>query len=295
MKQHETMYEMDHEMRVMSFNIRNGQSEDYHVNGWGSRAKMVAGLIRFHRPDIAGLQEVLVNQVEDLQELLPEYAFVGVGREDGVRQGEFVSILYLKQRFDALVSGSFWLSEQPDQAGSMGWDAACTRVTTWVKLRDRRTDTEFVHLNTHFDHVGTLAVEQSAYLLRERAAHLAGAYPVIVTGDFNFTSNSTAYPILCGKTGEDDLHLKDAAEAAYYKHFGPSFTFHGFDTDEVAMQLFPEHRKDEQSQGLEFDSPIDFIFVDEQVNVRCYGIIGDHHAGQFPSDHFPIVADIIWR
>ncbi|WP_028544471.1 endonuclease/exonuclease/phosphatase family protein [Paenibacillus taiwanensis] len=294
MKQQETRVEMDHELRVMSFNIRNGQSGDCQENGWGLRAQMVAGMIRFHRPDLVGLQEVLVNQVEDLQKLLPAYTFVGVGRDDGVRQGEFVSILYLKERFDALESGSFWLSEQPDEAGSMGWDAACTRVTTWVKLRDRRSGTVFVHLNTHFDHVGALAVEKSAYLLRERAAHLAGSYPVLVTGDFNFTSSSSAYPVLCGITDKDGLRLKDAAEAADYKHFGPTFTFHGFETGEVAAQLFPDHCKNEQMQGLEFDAPIDFIFVDEQVQVRCYGIISDHHVGRFPSDHFPIVADITW-
>ncbi|MFD0617197.1 endonuclease/exonuclease/phosphatase family protein [Paenibacillus sp. GCM10027629] len=281
-----------HEMRCMSFNIRNAYG-DQDENAWSTRAHMVAGMIRFHRPDIAGLQEVLLNQVEDLERLLPEYGLVGVGRDDGDKAGEFVNILYRKHRFELLTSGSFWLSEQPEQPGSMGWDAACTRVTTWAKFRDRQDGAEFVHMNTHFDHVGVVAVEQSAYLLRERAAGVAGANPVIITGDFNCTSSSLPYRIMCEEDGSL-LKLRDASVVSAYRHFGPDFTFHGFDRQAMAAQMFPRELQHTRNATFEFDSPIDFIFVNEQVSVQTFGILGDHLAGKFPSDHLPIMADIAW-
>lgn len=279
-----------HEMRCMSFNIRNAYG-DQDENAWSTRAEMVAGMIRFHRPDIAGLQEVLLNQLEDMERLLPEYGFVGVGRDDGDKKGEFVNVMYRKQRFELLASGSFWLSEQPEQPGSMGWDAACSRVTTWAKFRDRLDGTEFLHMNTHFDHIGVVAVRESAHLLRERAAGLAGGIPVVLTGDFNCTNTTEPYRILTDAEGP--VRLRDASAIAAYKHFGPDFTFHGFDRKELAKQMFPREYQAETA-GLEADSPIDFIFVSDQVSVQAFGILADHRAGKFPSDHLPIVADIAW-
>ncbi|WP_152396198.1 endonuclease/exonuclease/phosphatase family protein [Paenibacillus guangzhouensis] len=279
-----------HEMRCMSFNIRNAYG-DQDENAWSTRAEMVAGMIRFHRPDIAGLQEVLLNQLEDMERMLPEYGFVGVGRDDGDKKGEFVNVMYRKQRFELLASGSFWLSEQPEQPGSMGWDAACSRVTTWAKFRDRLDGTEFLHMNTHFDHIGVVAVRESAHLLGKRAAGLAGGIPVVLTGDFNCTNTTEPYRILTDVEGP--VPLRDASAVAAYNHFGPDFTFHGFDRKELAKQMFPREYQAETA-GLEADSPIDFIFVSDQVSVQAFGILADHRAGKFPSDHLPIVADIAW-
>jgi len=148
--------QFEHELRCMSFNIKNAYDlEGEHA--WHHRKDMVAGLVRFHRPDIVGMQEVLYSQLLDLEQALPEYAWAGVGREDGERGGEFACIFYRKKRFKPLNSGSFWLSEQPEVPGSMGWDAACSRIVTWVQFKDKLNSKTFYHFNTHFDHVGAVA------------------------------------------------------------------------------------------------------------------------------------------
>ena len=104
-----------------------------------------------------GLQEALKGQIDDLQALLPDYAWLGVGREDGMEQGEFAPIFYRRDRLDTLRWGTFWLSETPDIPGSRSWDAALERIATWTVLRDRQTSEEFLAVNTHFDHRGAEA------------------------------------------------------------------------------------------------------------------------------------------
>jgi endonuclease/exonuclease/phosphatase family metal-dependent hydrolase len=152
-----------HYLRVMTFNIRYDEPRDKE-NAWPNRKELVASMIRFHHADLVGLQEALKRQLDDLEKLLPEYAWVGVGRGDGKTEGEYSAILYRKIRFTYLASSTFWLSETPDVA-SMGWDAAYPRIVTWVKLKDNRTSKTFFHFNTHFDNRGVLAREESSKLL----------------------------------------------------------------------------------------------------------------------------------
>ncbi|MGZ9587287.1 endonuclease/exonuclease/phosphatase family protein [Paenibacillus marinisediminis] len=295
MKQEVSSYQ--HELRCMSFNIKNAYDLEG-PNVWVHRKEMVAGLIKFHRPDMVGLQEVLYQQLTDLEQALPEYGWVGVGREDGDKEGEFSCIFYRKKRLKPLEEGTFWLSEMPDTPGSMGWDAACTRVVTWARFHDVLNDQIFYHFNTHFDHVGVVAVEQSAHLILNRMNTLAAGHPVVLTGDFNVTSNSNTYQILCqqesaSQTAEQpNVSLRDASLAAEYKHFGPTFTFQDFDSLAVAAHTYPMIQAAIESKRLEFESPIDFIFVSDSIQVDSYGIIADHNSGKMPSDHFPIIADI---
>ena len=133
-------------LRVMSFNIRNDNDGDKGLNSWKVRKDKVASVIRFHHTDIVGLQEVLKDQLEYLDSHLSEYDFIGVGRDDGEDAGEFVPIFYRKDRITLEDWGAFWLSETPEVKGSMGWDAACVRVTTWGKFKDRRTNQIFFFL-----------------------------------------------------------------------------------------------------------------------------------------------------
>ena len=78
---------------------------------------------------------------------------MGVGRDDGAEKGEFMAVYYLRDRFELLDSGTFWLSETPDKV-SRGWDGACNRTVTWVELKDRKSGKEFFYFNTHLDHKG---------------------------------------------------------------------------------------------------------------------------------------------
>ncbi|MDO7906923.1 endonuclease/exonuclease/phosphatase family protein [Paenibacillus sp. JX-17] len=283
----------DLELRFMTYNIKN----DYDREGdnmWNSRRELVAGVVRFHRPDLVGMQEVLHNQLMDLEELLPEYGWIGAGREDGKQDGEYACIFYLKRRLEPLQQGHFWLSEEPETPGRLGWDAGCTRMVTWCRFRDIYTGEEFVHLNTHFDHIGQEAVKESAHLIKQRIKEMGPLPAAVLTGDFNVTHNSETYRILSGREeGEAEPLLRDASAAAEYRHFGPAFTFQGFDSRETAARLFPDYVASAPEHDILFDSDIDFIFVSRGVRVSRFGIITDHREGKMPSDHFPVVADVI--
>ena len=150
-----------------TFNIRYDNPGDS-LNSWTYRKDSVASFIRTQDMDIVGMQEVLHGQLEDLKERLPEYAEIGVGREDGKTQGEYAPLFYKKDRFEVLDSNTFWLSQYPDSVGFIGWDGACTRIATWAKLKDKQSGKIFMAVNTHFDHVGTEARRKGALLIIDK-------------------------------------------------------------------------------------------------------------------------------
>src|SRR5262245_32702418 len=97
-------------LSVVTYNIRYdnpGDGEDR----WERRRDEVARLLRDHDPDVVGLQEALRNQLDDLARSLPAYGEIGVGRDDGKTKGEYAAILYRKDRFKVIDSGTFWLSD----------------------------------------------------------------------------------------------------------------------------------------------------------------------------------------
>jgi endonuclease/exonuclease/phosphatase family metal-dependent hydrolase len=262
-------------VRVMSFNIRYDEPLDKE-NAWPNRRKLVASMIRFHHADLVGVQEALKRQLDDFSELLPDYAWVGVGRADGKAGGEFSAILYLKSRFKVLESATFWLSETPD-IPSKSWDAALPRIVTWVKFSDKQTGKIFFHFNTHFDHLGMRSREESARLLLHRIELLARRLPVVVTGDFNFTESSYAYEILTAKAADSKnatLALRDARYLSEHGHYGPTSTFNEF------KRLVPNKK-------------IDYVLVKGNVRVLQHGALSDTWDGRFPSDHLPVLAEVV--
>ena len=248
------MNECTQSLRSMTFNIRQDRQKDG-VNNWIYRKGKVASVIRFHHCDIVGIQEAFFNQMQDLEELLPEYGWVGVGRDDGDKEGEFAAIFYLKNRFEVIDGGTFWLSETPNAPGQKGWDADCVRICTWAKFIDKTSKKIFYFYNTHYDHVGQIAMVQSSYLLLNKINNFAKDYPVVVVGDFNNTEDCEAYKILVGENG-----LRNSRYISKFEHHGPSFTYHGFKANElmkmdVRLKLENSH---------ELIGPIDFIFVNEK-------------------------------
>jgi len=263
-------------IRVMTFNIRYDEPRD-RANAWPNRRELVASMIRFHQADLVGVQEALERQMGDLEKLLPDYAWVGVGREDGKAGGEFSAILYRKSRFRSLENSTFWLSETPD-VPSKSWDTAYPRIVTWIKLKDTTTGNLFFHFNTHFDHRGVRAREESARLLLKRINAIAGQLPVVVTGDFNFNESSKGYQILTGKAPEKEVGSKDSLRDARYLsqhgHHGSTSTFNEF------KALIP-------------DMKIDYVLVKGSVRVLQHGTLSDTWDGRFPSDHLPVLAEIV--
>ena len=178
-------------VRWGTFNIRlKNTGDDKAGNGWNIRRDRVAGYIKANHIDVIGMQEVLHPQLEDLLERLPEYDYVGVGRTDGATKGEYSPIFFLKDKYEALEKGNFWLSETPDVAGSKGWDAALERIASYAKLRDKATGKIFMAVNT---------------------------------GDFNITEDDEAYTTMV----TNEFKMNDAYHMTL-NHDGAAYTFHGF-------------------------------------------------------------------
>ena len=77
-------------LKVGTYNIRYENPYDFdRGNGWDDRYPELCALLRYERPDIFGSQEVLVDQLQDMLAELPDYDYVGVGRDDGAEAGEF--------------------------------------------------------------------------------------------------------------------------------------------------------------------------------------------------------------
>lgn len=257
----------DPSVKVMTFNIRYDNPEDS-MNNWTFRKDRAAKAILFYAPDIVGTQEVLHNQLEDLKQRLPNYEAIGVGREDGKEKGEYSALWYNKNRFEALKTGWFWLSETPEVAGSKGWDGACERIATWAKLKDKATGKQYFALNTHLDHVGIKARREGVKLILSKVKELGGNLPVIVTGDFNAEPESDVIKQVTDKTNPD--HLTDARAVAELV-YGPNWTFHDFGQ-------IPYGKR----------SRIDYIFVKNGLKVMKYGILAETENNAFLSDHAPV-------
>ncbi|WP_182022284.1 endonuclease/exonuclease/phosphatase family protein [Phocaeicola plebeius] len=258
------------EITWSTFNIRYDNPYDS-LNSWTYRKDTVANFIKAQNLDIVGMQEVLHHQLEDLKARLPEYAEVGVGREDGKTQGEYAPLFYKKDRFELLDNNTFWLSQYPDSVGFIGWDGACTRIATWAKLKDKTNGKIFMAINTHFDHVGTEARKKGALLIIEKIKEIVGDQPAVVTGDFNVSDQSEAYQTITGNS----FVLKDAHKTALQQE-GASYTFHDFGR-------------------IPADSceKIDFIFVTPQIEVQhSYIPEENREAKKFLSDHNPEIVHL---
>ena len=262
----------DAPLNVMTFNIRMDTKEDG-ANQWSNRKDLAADLVKFHSVDLFGAQEVLNHQLNDLLTRLPEYAYIGVGREDGKTKGEYAAIFYKKDRFVLEDSGNFWLAEDINAVGKKGWDAACERVATWGIFKDKESGKKFFFLNTHLDHMGKVARHEGASLVLDEAHKLAKGLPVIVTGDFNATPDDDPIQVLTDKN--DPRHITHSREIASLK-YGPEWTFHDYGR-------IPNEKREW----------IDYIFVKGDIKVLRNGVLTDTLNNLYPSDHCPVMATLI--
>ncbi|MFT7678400.1 MAG: endonuclease/exonuclease/phosphatase family metal-dependent hydrolase [Planctomycetota bacterium] len=250
-------------LTVMSFNIRNGLAKDG-VNHWDKRKQDVLATIRAHEPQLVGLQEAYHFQLEYLTAALPGYTLVGVGR-DGGEKGEYSCLLIETKRLEVRRSGTFWLSEKPEQVASKGWDAALPRICTWAVLREHGSLREFLVMNAHFDHRGKVARLRSAELMHARLADFEGL-PVIVTGDLNQGEASKPLSALKGEL------LVDSFRVAHPKS-SPAGTFNGF-------------------AGKRDGAKIDYVLCSKEWTVQAASIDRREFEGRMPSDHYPVVAKL---
>ncbi|MES2780372.1 MAG: endonuclease/exonuclease/phosphatase family protein [Bacteroidota bacterium] len=251
-------------LKVMTYNIRYNNSGDG-VNNWHHRKEKVADLIKKYNPDVLGVQEALHGQIKDLTKMLTEYAYVGVGRDDGKEKGEYAAVFYKKSRLKVLKSGSFWLSETPDIPGSVGWDAALTRMATWVEFEDAETQKQFLLTTSHFDHMGAQARLQSIFKLKTWFSSYPSKKPAVLCGDFNFQPAEEPYKAFF--SGEENW--KDSRPAS-----NTQGTFCGFEKGKMECNT------------------IDYIFHTVEWKVESFDVITDNNGTYYPSDHLPVLVTI---
>ena len=247
------------EIRMLSYNIRT--LADDGANSWKFRRHATQNMLNEHKPDFFGLQEAMGAHLEYLDQMFPQYKRVGVGRDDGKMKGEVMAIYYNAERLDLLDSGTFWLSETPEQV-SKGWDAACVRTTTWVKLRDKDSSKEFYFFNTHLDHKGRVAQTESVKLIIEKIREISGeGATVILGGDFNVIPEDEVLAPLDGFMQA----ARTTAETADDKG-----TFNGWGKRKVK-------------------SVIDHVFYrGGTAECHTYRILDGDYGAPYISDHYPV-------
>ncbi len=282
--------------RVMTFNVRGSLFEIDGENVWERRAALNIATIRRYLPDLIGMQEVQSGNLAAYTEHLPEYGVVAGLRT--VDQGDYFhhnAIYYNRVRFRLMTSGAFYLSSTPE-VWSRDWDSALVRSATWCRFRDLDTGHEFIHLNVHLDHIGEEARVNGARLVLERAQALRSTLPVIFTGDFN----SPAWkPASMPSDLPNDL--------AYYVD-QPAGSVHGVFTGAGCMDTFIEagHHDSLHSNSFhgfegehypQLGMRIDWILTLDGVHrvaTKSCRIIRDAEPPLYPSDHYPVLAELVF-
>lgn len=250
---------------VVTYNLRFASTTP--PNAWPQRRPVVRDSIRQLAPDVIGTQEGLYGQLKDMATDLPEFDWLGVGR-DGGSQGEFMAVFYRRDRLEPLAFDHFWLSDTPEVIASLTWGHTCRRMVTWVRFLDRRTGGEFFFWNTHLDHESESARQKGAALIHERIAKLKTQLPVLLVGDFNCAGgNSKAWSTLTQPGG-----LTDTWPLAKERVNETLNSFHGY--------------RPPVSESLR----IDWILGRGVVRVDKSEVVTFVRDGQHPSDHFPVAA-----
>lgn len=252
-------------IRVMSFNIRFENPNDGE-DAWHYRKELVASIVERHRPDILGTQEGRWKQLMDLKIRLPHYLLHAPRRViDDTCQ--YPTLFILDSSFSVLDGDEFWLSETPRVHRSKSWESGFPRMMSFAKLRLLSLDKEIWTCVTHLDHLCAEARLRQASMLAQWAASLQA--PLIIMGDFNDGPASRTHAVLT----TEGTRLRDSWTAIGLDEGTHSATSHGF-------------------KGVPKKERIDWVLVSPEFEVKSVAIIRDEFGGRYPSDHFPVIADL---
>jgi len=254
-------------LKVMTYNIRLDVASDGE-NAWQNRREFLLSQIKFYEPTVFGTQEGRPNQIAEMKDYLSNYDFIGHGR-DGENKGEYSAIFYdtTKVKFENV--NTFWLSETPEKM-SLGWDASYPRICTYGLMTVLNSEEKVWVFNTHLDHKGNEAQLNGMQLIEAEIKKVnTKNYPVILTGDFNVEPESDLISNLKN-------NFSDAKELAGENAFGSDGTFNGFKFQEQITRR------------------IDYIMIskDSKIEVKKYAVLTDSKDLKYPSDHFPVFAEI---
>ncbi len=252
-------------VRILSQNLRcNNDLYGFVKN----RALFVSEMLKNYEPDSFGVQEATETWLTLLDEALGEkYARVGEPR-DNAKNTEYSAVYYRTDKFELLDEGTIWLSKTPEKFGSKSFFASMPRICTWATLKNKETGFVYTHVNTHLDFLVEYTRSKQSEVLLSKIGELQKAGPLVCTGDFNADERDETYEKMTASLDDSRLLAKETESGKTFHNYGRGDLFH--------------------------KTAIDFIFVSKGTEVERYKIIKDTVDGMYLSDHYGIMADIIF-
>lgn len=260
--------EQEQAQTFMTYNLRYDNPNEG-LDRWDARKTNVVDLITKYSPDVFGTQEGLHHQLSYLDSALIDYKYLGVGRDDGKQKGEYCAVFYKPKKYKVVKQATFWLSESPEEV-SVGWDAAMERICTYLLLESRESGERFYVFNTHFDHIGEQARQNSSNLIyRKMTESNTENYPCILMGDLNLKPETEAIQYL-------SKMLDETKSLAGENCSGPQGTYNAFKHTQPVTDR------------------IDYLFISKGDGfVNQYSIIDDQVEERYPSDHLPVLVEVV--
>jgi endonuclease/exonuclease/phosphatase family metal-dependent hydrolase len=268
-----------HSFRVMTFNIRCDTIDDG-PHTWVNRRPLVMQTVRDHDPDLLGVQEATVNQWTEIAAALPAFTPFGLPERAPLEMDLDVPAGFVRStRFEVLERGLFWLSDTPHEPGTITWPNDWgARMCCWARLQDRKMDRRLILACTHVD-TNAAGWLPSARVLHAELDTVAAGVAIVLVGDFNCAAGGTAHKYL-----RESGRYRDAWNEAGLSDDGV-VTFNGFSPDAGLAN-------NEGHSGKNYR--IDWILI--RGAIRCVSATIDQRTdrGLFPSDHYPVVAQVEW-
>jgi endonuclease/exonuclease/phosphatase family metal-dependent hydrolase len=277
-------------VRILTHNIRYATKSPFKgEKPWSERKHLIVNELKFntaHNPEaFICLQEVLHEQLVDILAGLnsstpsrsqnsedkttrDEWAYIGVGRDDGHLAGEYSPIIYRPSIWNLSSWKTVWMSPTPDRPGK-GWDAGSIRIVTVGQFTHIASKNSVVGLCTHFDEQGEVSRRESAKVVQGIVRDVEEE-AVWLAGDLNSEMDGEAYGYL---NGENSM-LMDTRGAAKWR-YGNEITCTGFQQEEMTI--------------------IDYVLVSK----KCWAVEGfsvlpnRFEDGMYSSDHRAVVVDAV--
>ena len=237
----------------------------------------IVELIEEMQPDIIGVQELYPNQLEDLQPHIEQvFAFYAKTCVDGELNG----IFYRKDRFAVINSKVWYMTTTPDIPNS--------ETLTMIQLRDLKTEKCVAVFNTHLAFSKMNKREFQARFIADKIELFAKEMPIVLTGDMNTFQNRLDLSKLPFYDGDyiqrilTQKHLRDAKDGSLLGHLGPIATFSNAADDGIPF-------KGTGTPGIF----LDHIYISQGVNVIIHAVQPGTVQGHYPSDHLPVLIDVI--